>query len=157
MYSNEAPPPHCRRRRPRKSNASMKPWRRRFHCQLVIARREVKRLAAIASERAAEAEKRHGAATFRPLTESEIASNLSRSPGARFRPLSKPETETIVGTELLAQVAASAGQHDLHPLFPRQADSATLFLTIPRQTPYAASSVLLRPAAQLCACKGCCL
>jgi hypothetical protein len=70
---------------------------------------EVKRLAAIASERAAEAGNRHAGATFRPLTESEITSILSRSPGARFRPLTESETEAIIGPDLLAQVAASAG------------------------------------------------
>jgi hypothetical protein len=58
-------------------------------CITAVARRAVKRLAAIATARAAEASPRAGP-SFRPLTES--------------------EAEAIVGAELLAQVAAGAGR-----------------------------------------------
>jgi hypothetical protein len=66
--------PHCRRRR-----------------------REIRRLAAIATERAAEAE-----------TRGLLKSRQTR--GASFRPLCEAEAEEIVGAELLAQVAAAAGR-----------------------------------------------
>jgi hypothetical protein len=56
---------------------------------VAAAHREIRRLAAITTARAAETENRLAAVTFRPLTES--------------------ETEAIVGADLLAQVAASAG------------------------------------------------
>jgi hypothetical protein len=69
----------------------MKPWRRRVCRQLVITRREVKRLVTIAKGRAAEAESPRAAPSFRPLCEA--------------------EAEAIVGAELLAEVAASAGVH----------------------------------------------
>jgi hypothetical protein len=65
----------------------MRPWRRRFYCQLAIARWEVKRLVAIAQARAAAAEKPRDVAKFRPLCEAEA------------------EAEAIVGGELLAALA----------------------------------------------------
>jgi hypothetical protein len=55
-----------------------------------VARREIRRRAAIAAARAGEAENRAAGATFRPLIVS--------------------ETEAIVGAELVAQVAAAAGR-----------------------------------------------
>jgi hypothetical protein len=60
----------------------MKPWQRRFHRQLLVARREVKRLVAIAEGCTVEAESPRAAPHFRALAEA--------------------EAEAILGAELLA-------------------------------------------------------
>ena len=58
--------------------------------RIALIRREVKQLAAIAEKRAAEAESSRAAPRFRPLTET--------------------ETETILGADLLAAVAAGTAR-----------------------------------------------
>jgi hypothetical protein len=66
----------------------MKSWRRKVCRQLVVARRELKRLVAIAERRATEPQSPRAAPGFRPLCEA--------------------EAEAIVGANLLVQVAAAA-------------------------------------------------
>jgi hypothetical protein len=73
--------------------------------RIAIVRREVKQLAAIAAERAAEAKTGPAAPSYRPLTESETATIVGAELLEHKR---KPGKCVVCGTKLTSQVRSTA-------------------------------------------------